>query len=165
MKITPEVGYFPSAIFDSPWSGEDFESGINFDYSPLTDTTFVRVLDPAEAFEGASGLAYLTENHDFFEARTPTFSDIPRNGTDSYLEFDYKSTHNFAVSVYVNGSTQTAISFFRSRATYSKIYVKLTPVFSTNSTAINFSLAFTVIDKPLGEIGKFYIDNVKLVRY
>ncbi len=165
MKLNPEVGYFSTTIIGDPWSGEDFESGVNFDYHPNSDTSFVRTTDPADAFENASGLAYLTEDQTFFEARSPTFSRIPRDGRPIYLEFDYKSTHDFALSVYTNGqAAQTTIVFFRSRSIYTKVYVELGPVFSTLSSAINYNLAIGY-QKPKGEIGKLLVDNVKLVRF
>jgi len=170
MEITPVVKYQSSAIFDDPWSGEDFETGVSFKKPtrpPLSDTVFSRITDPAEAFEGASGLAYLTEDMDFFEAWSPTFSNIPRNGVDVWLEMDYKSTHQFAISVFVNGtapSNQRPVVFFNPRATYGKIYVELSTVFSTLSGAVNYTLAIG-FPKQTGEVAQFYIDNVKLVRF
>jgi hypothetical protein len=167
MEITPIVQYQSSAIFDDPWSGEDFETGVNFNYHPLSDTEFQRVTDPAEAFEGASGLAYLTESMDFFEAWSPRFSNIPRNGVDVWLEMDYKCTHRFAISVFVNGTApanQRSIVFFNPRATYGKVYIELNSVFSTLSGAVNYTLAIG-FPKQTGEVAQFYIDNVKLVRF
>ena len=167
MVLMPEVEYQSTAIFDDPWSGEDFETGVNFNYSPLSDTVFQRTTISTEAFEGASGLAYLTEDMDLFEAWSPTFSDIPRNGTAVWLEMDYKSTHLFGISVFVNGtavSNQQAIVFFNPRVTYGKVYVELGSVFSTLSGAVNYTLAMG-FPKQKGETAQFYVDNIKLVRF
>ena len=167
MEITPVVKYQSSAIFDDPWSGEDFEAGVNFYYSALSDTVFQRITNPADAFEGASGLAYLSESMDFFEAWSPTFSNIPRNGVDVWLEMDYKSTHQFAISVYINGTlinNQRPIVFFNPRVTYGKVYVELNSVFSTLSGAFNYTLAIG-FPKQTGEVAQFHLDNVKLVRF
>ncbi len=167
MELTPVVEYESTAIFDDPWSGEDFETGVDFNYNPLSDTVFQRTSNSSEAFEGASGLAYLTEDMDFFEAWSPTFSNIPRNGTAVWLEMNYKSTHVFGISVFVNGtsvSNQNAIVFFNPRATYGKVYVELNSVFSTLSGAINYTLAIG-FPKQKGETAQFYVDNVKLVRF
>lgn len=167
MALTPKVQYQSTAVFDDPWSGEDFETGINFNYSGQSDTVFQRVTNPIDAFEGTSGLAYLTEEMDFFEAWSPTFSNIPRNGTAVWLEMDYKSTHIFGISVFVNGtsvSSQQAIVFFNPRVTYGKVYVELGTVFSTLSGAVNYTLAFG-FPKQKGETGQFYVDNVKLIRF
>ena len=35
IKINPVVEYFPTANFTEPWSGEDFESGIYFEYQEM----------------------------------------------------------------------------------------------------------------------------------
>ncbi len=167
MEITPVVKYQSSAIFDDPWSGEDFETGVGFSHHPLSDTFFQRITDPAQAFEGASGLAYLTESMDFFEAWSPEFNNIFRNGVDVWLEMDYKSTHKFAISVFVNGTTpsnQRSIVFFNPRVTYGKVYVELNSVFSTLSGAFNYRLAIG-FPKQTGEVAQFHLDNVKLVRF
>lgn len=167
MILNPEVQYASTVIFDDPWSGENFETGVSFSYDPFSDTIFERVTAPDETIEGegAAGLAYLTEDHIFFEAWSPTFSNIPRSGSAVFLEMDYKSTHNFAVSILTNGqSLQQSIVFFRPRATYGKVYIELASVFSSLSGAINYNIGIG-LTKQKGEIGKLYIDNVKLVRF
>lgn len=169
ITLNPIIQYYSETSFDEPWRGEDFEAGIDFNYSPNSDTVFNRITDPLESFEGASGLAYLTEEMELFEAWSPTFSGntVPRNGEPIWLELEYKSTHRFAVSIFTNGTDitrQEAISFFNERATYGKIYVELGSVFSTLSGAVNYTLALG-FPKPTGEIGQFYIDNVKLVQF
>ena len=167
MELTPVVNYQSTAIFDDPWSGEDFESGVNFNYSPLSDTTFARITNPKEALEGASGLAYLTEDMEFFEAWSPTFSNVPRNGIPVWLEMDYKSTHLFAITVFINGTSvanQQSVVSFNPRATYGKVYIELTDVFSTLAGAVNYTIGIG-FPKPTGETAQLYIDNVKLVRF
>lgn len=164
MTINPEVEYFSTAVFDNPWTGEDFETGINFEYSPASDTTFVRVTGD-EAFEGASGLAYLTENQTFFEVWTPNLVDVPRNGGAIYMEFDYKSTFDIVVSFLANGqSFQSAIVYLKSQSEYQKMYIELSPIFSSYPTAINFNVAISM-PKALGVPGSLYLDNAKLVRF
>lgn len=163
--INPVVEYFPTTNFTEPWSGEDFESGINFEYDPQSDTSFVRTLDPNDAFEGASGIAVLESNQRFFEARTPTFSNIPRNGTAVYMELNFKSTHDIAISVYANNqSVQQAVIFLRGRSTWSKVYIELGSVFATLASSQNFNIAIST-EKPIGETSRLVVDNVKLLRF
>jgi hypothetical protein len=165
IELKPEVEYFPGAIIGDPWSGEDFESGANFEYSPVSDTTFIREANPDDVFEGYYGLGYLEPEQDFFEAWTPTFSNIPRDGRAVYLEFNYKSTHDIVVAVFTNNQTsRNSIVFFRSRPTWTKVYVKLSSVFSVLSGASNYNLTFGY-KKAVGEEGKLFVDNFKLVRY
>ncbi|MEQ8623753.1 MAG: hypothetical protein RJQ00_08080 [Vicingaceae bacterium] len=164
--LAPVVEYFKTIDFTEPWSGEDFESGINFIYNPKSDTTFVRETNSSNVFEGrASGRGSLTAEQTLFEAWTPTFSNIPRNGTAVYLELDYKSTHDFVVGVYANDqSFESAIVFFRPQSEWKKVYVDLGNVFSTLSTARNYNISFGY-QKPLGSSGDLFIDNVKILHY
>lgn len=170
MELTPIIDYQSTARYVEDWIGDNFETGVNFNEnkSPLTDTIINRITDPTQVFEGSgSGLAYLTEDMDFFETWSKTISNVPRNGTPVWMEMDYKSTHQFAITVFVNGTSvgnQQSIVSFNPRATYGKVYVELTEVFSTLSGAINYTLAIG-FPKQKGETAQFYIDNVKLIRF
>lgn len=165
LEITPVLNYQDKAVFGEPWTGEDFESGINFEYNPSSDTVFHRETTN-NLFEGnAVGLAHLDPNMTFFEAFTPTFSDIPRDGRAVYLELNYFTTHNFAISIYTNDRTQQfSIVNFRPSGGWKKAYVELGPVFSTLFTAYNYNLAIG-FKKAIGETGSLYVDNVKIVRF
>lgn len=164
--LHPLVQYFPKTIFDNPWSGEDFESGINFETNPKSDTVFVRETDKSKVFKGnASGAAYLNESMDFFEAYTPTFSSIPRGTSPIYLEMNYKCTHDVVISIYANNrKVQLPVLNLRPKASWNKVYVNLGSVFSTLAQMSNFNLAIGY-QKPLGEKGALYIDNVKLLHF
>jgi len=166
IKIEPKVEYFSTVSFSEPWSGEDFESGVNFDFHQFSEATLDRLTDPIRVFEGnASGIARLEPSMEFFEAYTPSFSDIPRNGQKVYLELNYRSSHSFTVSVYTNNrSTQDPIISFRPRESWTKVYVDLSNVFSTLVNAFNFNLAIGY-RKPIGEVGELYLDNIKLVHF
>ncbi|MEQ8910060.1 MAG: hypothetical protein RIC95_12755 [Vicingaceae bacterium] len=169
MTIVPVVEYQDNAIFDDPseLSIDDFDNGISFftERHPNSDTIFFRE-QTNNVFEGtASGLAYLEPNMDFFEARTEPFSDIPRDGRAIYLEMDYSCTHDIALSIYTNDfNRQFSVINFRPTVGWKKAYVELGPVFSTLFNASNFSLAIG-FTKPIGEVGKLYLDNVKIVRF
>lgn len=165
ITINPTVFYKPDAIFDTPWSGENFESGINFEHNSNSETNLVRNTTN-DVFEGvASGLARLESNETFFEAYTPAFSDISRLGIATYLELDYKCTHDIIISVYTDSRTnQNAVLALRSQSTWNKAYVDFTPVFSTLASATDFNIAIGY-QKPEGEIGELHLDNVKLVRF
>ena len=170
MELTPIIDYQSTARYVEDWIGDNFETGVNFNEnkSPLTDTIITRITDPTQVFEGSgSGLAYLTEDMDFFETWSKTISNVPRNGTPVWMEMDYKSTHQFAITVFVNGTSvgnQQSIVSFNPRVTYGKVYIELTEVFSTLSGAINYTLAIG-FPKQKGETAQFYIDNVKLIRF
>ena len=164
--INPVVPYREKTDFDNPWSGEDFESSINFERNPQSDTIFVREIDKSKVFEGnASGAAYLDPSMTFFEALTPAFSDIPRGTSPVYLEMDYKCTHDVVVSIYYNNkSIQYPIINLRPKSHWNKVYVELMPVFSELASGVDFNLAIGY-KKPVGEVGALFVDNVKLLHF
>jgi len=165
ITINPEITYFETTIFAEPWSGENFESGVNFEHHIDSDTILVRLNDPNESFEGTSGLAMLSKNATFFEARTPAFSNIPRSGLPVYLELDFKSTHTFLISIYTNNrSDQNTIVFLRPQTGWTKVYVELGSIFSAFATAFDFNIAIGYV-KDQGEVGRLLLDNVKLVHF
>ncbi len=166
LKISPVVTYSDKTEFEEPWSGEDFESSINFENHPNSDTVLIRETDKNKVKKGnASGAAYLDAEMTFFEAYTPTFSNIPRGTSPVYLELDYKCTHDIVISVYYNNrSIQLPIVNLRAKALWNKVYVELRPVFTELSTAQNFNLAIGYT-KPKGVQGELLIDNVKLLHF
>ena len=107
----------------------------------------------------------LSSNATFFEARTPAFSNIPRDGSPIYLELDYKSTHDFAISIYANDQTvQTRVVFFKSQTEWTKVYVRLNDVIATLANAFNYNIAIGYI-KAQGETSQLLVDNVKLLHF
>lgn len=165
LKINPAVPYKSSAVFDVPWSGENFESGVNFVQNPNSQATLVRNT-ASGIFEGfASGYAKLESNETFFEVYTPTFSSVAPSGTDVYLEMNYKCTHDIVVSIYTdNRQFQNSVLVLRARSEWNKIYIDFSNVFSTLFAATNYNIAigFTT---GLGETGEIHLDNIKLVHY
>lgn len=167
-SINPTVPYRGNTEFDEPWSGEDFESGINFEHSPNSDTTFIRETDPELVFSGiASGAAYLDPGMTFFEASTPNFNrtEIPRGTSPVYMELDYRCSHDIVISVYVNNrSQQFSVVNLRARASWNKAYIELAPVFSTLFDAVNYSIAIGY-SKPSEDEGFLMVDNIKLLHF
>lgn len=163
--LTPIVEYTSDAILDNPWSGENFESGINFEYNDNSQTTFERN-STQDVFEGtSSGVARLESDETFFEAFTPTFSNIPRNGTDIFLELNYKSTHDFVVGLYFNNrSNQLSVLNLRARSGWNKIYIRLDEVINSIPGALNFNVSIGYT-KAVNEVGELHVDNVKLVHF
>ncbi|MEX2380183.1 MAG: hypothetical protein WD530_05535 [Vicingaceae bacterium] len=167
-QFTPAVHYRPNTVFDDPWSGEDFESGINFDHSPQSDTTFIRETNPELVFSGlASGAAYLAPGMDFFEASTPIFggNDIPRGTSPVYLELNYRCSHDIVISIYVNNrSQQFSVVNLRAQANWNKAYIELRTVFGTLFDASNYSIAIGYAKPPTDE-GVLLVDDIKLLHF
>lgn len=165
LSLKPRVTYKTDAVFDYPWSGEDFESGVNFINHPNSDVPLSKNIT-TDVFEGtASGIARLNESQTFFEAYTPAFSDISRLGISAYLELNYKCTHDVVISIYTNNrQNQFSVLVLRNRLEWNKIYIDFTPVFSTLFNAQDYNIAIGY-QKPIGQIGELHLDNIKFVHY
>lgn len=160
------VSYKVGSVFDQAWTGENFETGINFLTNPNSDTTINRVTTPNLVFEGnASGGIFLPVGTNFAEIYTPAFSDIPRIGTAVYMELDYKSTHDFAISIYAENRTrQFSVVNFRATNDWSKVYIDFSKVFSTLFDATDFNIAIGMV-KPNSENAELLLDNIKLINF
>lgn len=161
-----EVEYKQEAVFNDAFDIEDFETGISFINNPNNDTNIVRVTEADKVFEGnASGGIFLEPGTRFAEIYTPNFSNVPRNGTAVYMELNYRSTHNFAISLYVNNqSQQFSVVNFRASTEWNKVYVEFSDAFSNLFSANNFSIAIGIA-KPLNDNSELLLDNIKLINY
>ncbi len=160
------VGYKDLTKFNEDWSGEDFEQGVNFINNSRSDTNLVRTTDPGKIFEGsASGALFLPTGTTFAEVYSTNITNIPRNGTAVYMEMNYKATHDFAVSIYVeNQLTQYSVINFRPTSEWNKVYIDFSKVFSTLFDASNYNIAIGM-SKSSSENAELLIDNVKLMHF
>lgn len=167
-SINPTVSYRSNTIFDEPWSGEDFESGVNFEHNQRSDTIFIRETNPEKVFNGiASGAAYLTPGMSFFEASTPVFgrNEIPGGSAPVYLELNYRCSHDIVISAYTNNNTQQfSVVNLRAKDGWNKAYIELAPVFSTLFNAANYSIAIGYT-KPTQDEGYLIVDDIKLLHF
>ncbi len=165
-KPNIKVEYKSETIANDDWGVEDFETGVNFINNPQSDAALRRITDANKVYEGdASGSGALGVGDNFFEAYTRDIINVPRNGLPVYLEFDYKSTHDFQVSVYVNNRMQQVpFVTVRARSEWNKIYLDFSNVFPILFDAANYNIAFGYV-KPIGEEGELLLDNVKLLHF
>jgi hypothetical protein len=120
-------------------------------------------IDGPDAFEGSSGQVTMGVGTDLFEAFTPTFYDVPRNGEAIYLEFNYQSTHDFSVGIFRDDQRERIpIVNVRARSYWNKIYIDLGEPISSNFNAFNYSIYFR-LEKTAEETAVFRLDNVKLI--
>lgn len=159
LKITPQVTYFSNIKF--PWI-EDFESaGTSITYHPASDTIVNK--SAIDVFEGtSSGRVFLTSDMIFFEAISPSFTDLPTDGKPIFLEMNFKTNHPLKVGVYA-GATQIALYGLNTTTTWKKIYFDLTETIATNpgASSINVFFGFAVeTSNP-----EVYFDNIKLVHF
>lgn len=165
ITITPKITYNSSTQF--AWT-EDFESAsLSFTYSNGSDTTINKTT--TEVFEGnASGRVYLQSHMDFFEAKSPAFSNVSSNGSPVFLEMNFKTNEPILVGLKTDDD-EIAIVELQTTATWKKIYIDLTDAVSQKPANTNFYLFFGMLEttaEPFQSANpEFYIDNLKVLHY
>jgi hypothetical protein len=164
-EMSPAVTYISTATFQFM---EDFElAGVIIDTSATSDTTFQRIYIPnANVFEGnSSGVAYLDHQNTFFECVSSQAYSLPKSGRDVFLEFNYKSNHEFIVGIIAQPPyyLKTASLTYNASADWNKTYLYLTPAVSGSPSALLFKV-FIGMQNTSGADGvELYLDNIKLV--
>ncbi len=165
IKITPSISYNPDVKFS--WL-EDFENAsLSFLYTSGSDTTINKQSTTVK--EGNySGLIYLEDHMDFFEATSIAYSNLPRSGVPVYFEMDFKTNEPLLVGIYHNQDA-FAIVTLNTTDEWKKIYINLTEMISSRQSASDVKVFFGMLDSSsdpfLTSNPQIYIDNLKLVHY
>jgi hypothetical protein len=167
--LSPTVTYTSTAKFTFL---TDFESiGVTIDTTPgRSDSTFQILYsatpDP-NIFEGThSAIAFVDAIRTRFECETVTPFILPKGGAPVFLEFNYKCNYEFTVSIYAYGtatSSQFAVLHFNPSENWNKTYVYLTPVVSGASTALNYKIAWGMINNTGVPSAYLSLDNIKVI--
>jgi hypothetical protein len=166
ITITPVTTYKAECKF--PWI-EDFEdAGVSFLYPAYSDTVFRSQNDTVR--EGRySGAIYLDKDHKFFEAYSSTDFDLPTTGTMVLLEFDYKSTANLEIGLYVledGAAVWNTLVIVRPKSTWNRIYIDLNTTILDNQTAELFRPSFRAGWDSTGLAKQaILLDNIKLIHF
>lgn len=167
VTVSPTVTYRSNAHFDLL---ENFENiGTQVDTTINSDTTLqITTAPPSQnVFEGVhSAIAYLDANRTFFECATSTKYTLPTSGADIFLEFNYKCNYPFTISVIAYGtasSAQFAVLNYNPSENWNKAYVFLTPTISSAYTAVNYKIAWGLLNNTGADSIAFLIDNIKLI--
>ena len=151
---------------------EGFELGNVFarelDGDPLTKIENVS----DDVFEGLrSGRIRLSAEHPNFEGSTvTTLKEIPLNGTEVYMEMDYKCDIQFAIGLIGVPEVGEEISnyFFilRPKEEWNKIYIQLTEeIFASQFPGYRVAIAATHPNDFEGTESEIFLDNIKLVHF
>jgi hypothetical protein len=164
-EMNPTVTYASNAVFQFM---EDFEqAGVLIDTSSASDTT-IHIIGTSNpnVFEGNySGVAYLDHQNTFFECVSSQAYSLPKSGRDVFLEFNYKSNHEFIVGVEAQPPyyLKTASLTYNASSTWNKTYLYITPAVSGSPNALLFKV-FIGMQNTSGADGvELYLDNIKLV--
>ncbi|MCW8896718.1 MAG: hypothetical protein OQJ96_10305 [Flavobacteriales bacterium] len=165
IKIEPKVSYISST--KTAWL-EDFESpSTSFTYSTGSDTIINKT--NTSVFEGnASGYVYLQSYMDFFEAKSPVFSNVSSLGSPVYLELNFKTNEPILVGLKTDDDNIGIVNL-NTTSTWKKIYINLTPAISQKSANTNFYVFFGIQSSGLSPFQtsnpEFYLDNIKILHY
>lgn len=164
VTMTPTVTYTSNSNFVFM---EDFESsGIAIDTSVGSDTALQRLFFPdPNVFEGNCGIAYLDKTNTFFECVSSASFTLPKDGKNIFLEFNYKSNHEFVVGVIAQPPfyLKTASLNYNPSNEWNKTYLYLTPAVSGSTNATQFKLFFGMINNTDSDSLALLLDNIKLI--
>ncbi len=125
-----------------------------------------------DVFEGLrSGKITLSAEHPNFESSTVIkLTDIPLNGTEVYMEMDYKCDIQFAIGLVGVPDFGAEISnyFFilRPKEEWNKIYIQLSEeIFNSQFPAYRVAIAATHPSDFSGSESQILLDNIKLVHF
>lgn len=166
ITVSPTTTYISATNFTFM---QDFE-GVGVTITPTTnsDTTLQELISPdPNVFEGSKcGIAYLDASRVFFECATVAKYTLPKSGAPVFLEFNYKCNYIFTVSVIAYGTASsaqfTALNLNPS-SNWNKAYIYLTPNVSGASTAVNYKIAWGMLNSSAVDSAVMLLDNIKLI--
>lgn len=171
ITLTGLTTYTSESVF--PWNSvgqEDFEQG-GISIDTLSSSTAALVKSKLDVYEGDySGLVHMDSDHSIFFAHSVTDFSIPSNKSGLILEMNCKNPDNIiVVGVFFNLSGGTVAKeeylFINPGSDWKKLYVNLTSLLSTYSTALSYKIFFSASLPSGATSADFYLDNIKLVHF
>ncbi|MDT8411240.1 MAG: hypothetical protein RQ875_02155 [Vicingaceae bacterium] len=165
ITIEPQVTYVSTT--KTAWL-EDFESpATSFTYANGSDTIINKT--SITVFEGnSSGHVFLESYMDFFEAKSPSFSNVSSIGSPVYLELNFKTNEPILVGLKTDDDNIGIVNL-NTTSTWKKIYINLTPAISQKPANTNFHVFFGIQSSGLNPFQtpnpEFYLDNIKILHY
>ncbi len=145
---------------------EDFSGLYSFEKSDNSPVGMVAEFDAANAFEGGYGVVRVDTGMYNFEVKSKEMT-LPNNGTNVYLEMNYKNSSTFqvimqATDIYGNVINNNVLTI-NPREEWNKIYVELKPTMQLTSNATRFRILFGMQRTDASTKENFFFDNVKVV--
>lgn len=165
LEVHPEFMYADFCEF--LWV-EDFEDGTaSFVPSSRSDTIMMVTSAPGFVFEGdRSGQVSLDDSRFFFECFSSEAFDIPRQGTEVYLEMNFRTNNEMVTGLLANLSTQSVLSpvvVLNETSEWKKIYINLKNAVNINSQAITYNVFLSASKSGSVEESLILVDNLKLI--
>lgn len=164
--ISPTLPYKENA--QTPWI-EDFETSTQ---QSLTATSVsqnsVEIVSGAEAFDTKSAKLSLLSGQSIFECQSNQAFSLPDAGAAVILEFSYRCTRPFVVSVLSSnpgGSVQTPVIQINESEEWNHIYISLTDIASGFFSAQHKPVFGFLRNDGSEEEITVYLDNIKLSHF
>ncbi len=166
----PNTEYFANLNF--MWM-EDFEHpGLTLTETSASDTIIVRTQpeNNPEAFLSEesrySGVIHLTEDARIFSASSINSFPIPKQGSPTLLEVNFKTDNYINVGVIIQESgnyIKIPLVILNHSEDWNKIYINFGPNLSLHPQAIDFRVFFeTALENNISS-ADIYLDNIKLI--
>ena len=151
------------------------EAGINLSPTSGSDTNIIKIDDPTLVFtnpqdpgedNGQAGALYTASSFPKAEVASVRTYDLPKNGSNVYVEISYRCNQAFVVGVIANtptGNTQKATVVVNPKEEWNKIYINLVTELTSSQDANNFNIFFGALHDSDNDTGWVYLDNLKLV--
>ncbi len=165
----------PSTIYEENLTFsylENFDNphifNVDLDSNAMTDI----IITSADAFENASGIITLDAENYLLEIATGTAKPLVTNGTDVYLELNYKNDIDFQIGLIANHELVVvpplvqSIYLFRPKEEWNKIYINLGPNLKELSDEgfVDFQLFIGALYQGESTVN-IHVDNLKVVHF
>lgn len=171
IQISPKTRYYSNCEF---WL-EEFETNttlISTDNSVSNATLDVGIY-PGISLWNKCGHIGLTNADSLWAGLTPSFTDLPKQGAEVYLEINYYNTNSLLTGVYsyYQGSPTDHPNIALnaqspSSVRWKKIYIDLREIISNTYNATSYNMYFRALksidNTPNTDV---YIDNIKIVHF
>jgi hypothetical protein len=152
---------------------EDFETpGLSITETSASDTNIVRT-QPAgnpEAFlseySRRSGVIHLTTDARIYSASSLNSFPIPKQGSPTLLEVNFKSDNYFNVGIIIQENStyiKIPLVILNHSEQWNKIYINIGPNLSLHPNATDFKIFFETSLESDKNSAVIYLDNIKLI--
>lgn len=154
---------------------EDFENNsFSIDTTLRSNIKLVRTNDELKVFKYPgetshySALAEITNDTDVFECVSHSSYELPQDGTEVFLELNYKTNTPLTIGLFGRTSTQTVqqpVFVLNPNTAWNKIYINLTPTVTNMSSSYDFRVYFSAMKSSDISKAEILLDNIKLLHF
>ncbi|MFY0642890.1 MAG: hypothetical protein JXR19_00330 [Bacteroidia bacterium] len=128
-----------------------------------------KVIDYDGTINKYSSRGTLDTGYQLFEFSSNKIFDLPRQGQEIYLEFNYRSDLELVTGIYpITGSIVSGVPIvnFFSNSEWKKAYVSLKEdVNSSEYIGVDFKVFFGALKSSGDTMANVYLDNIKLIHF